>query len=202
MAAQPNPWGTIASRESAATGRVRPRHETNVPEWQRYRQSPLTEKQPSDLSADLFSDVLAESRFNAEAEIVGEKRAAEAAENDSLPRILVAIDKLMSPNEDDGDPAATEHAYRSARAVVESAYGRLLASKEPQVKRLPLPLATTDERGGVRLAWQFGDRHVRTSFGAAENLRSYLYFESPMEHDAEALQPSVLSARLDWMLRA
>ncbi len=137
-------------------------------------------------------------------------------EAEPLPGIRLAIDKLMSPNEDDGDPPATEHAYQSARAVVESAYGRLFAAIDAQPRRVPrhrieafdqlnrtrIPIVTTDEHGGIRLSWQHEGRHVRANFAAAEGLRSYLYFESPAEHDIEALQPDTLSHRLDWMLKA
>jgi hypothetical protein len=203
MAAQPIYWGTMVSREGTAAGHTRVRRETYSAGRQRYHQTPLPEEQRPNLPADLFPEVLVESWLNPAAAILGEAPAgADAVESDPLPRIRVAIDKLLSPNEDDGDPAATEHAYQSARAVVESAYGRLLAGEGSQVKKLPVPIVTTDERGGVRLSWQRGDRHVRTSFAAAEGLRSYLYFESPAEHDVEPLQPSVLSARLHWMLRA
>ena len=96
---------------------------------------------------------------------------------------------------------ATEHAYQSARAIVESAYGRLLAGGA-QVDNLPTPTVTTDDRGGIKLSWESEDRHVRTTFAAAQHMRSYLYFESPQEQAVEALQPSVLSSRLKWMLKA
>jgi hypothetical protein len=203
MAAQPSFWGTMVDRESTASGHTRVRRETYSPGRQRYRQTPLPEKQRPNLPADLFPEVLVESWLDSAAAIMGEVPAvAEAIEVDPLPRIRVAIDKLLSPNEDDGDTKATNHAYQSARAVIESAYGRLFSGKEPQAKQLPVPIVTTDERGGVRLSWQRGDRHVRTSFAAAEGLRSYLYFESPTEHDVETLQPDTLSSRLDWMLKA
>ena len=135
---------------------------------------------------------------------------SEAREIDPLPTILTQIDTLMSPDEDSGDPTATEYAYRNTRAVVEAAYGRLFAGEEPSDKvrhrlareRLPLPLVTTDERGGVRLSWQNGNRHVRINFAAAEGLRSYLYFESPVEHNVDALQPSALFTKLAWVLNA
>jgi hypothetical protein len=203
MAAQPNFWGTMVSREGTTSGRMRVRGETNSPDWQRYRQSPLFEKQRANPSAELFPEGLVESRLNHVAAISEEPRdVAEVVEADPLPRIRVAIDKLMSPGEDDGDPAATEHAYQTARAVVESAYGLLFDGKEQRAKQLPIPTVTTDERGGVRLSWQRGDKYVRTSFAAAQGLRSYLYFESPIEHDVEALQPYTLSTRLDWILKA
>ena len=203
MAALPSCWGTMVDREGAVSGHTRVRRETNSPGRQRYRQTPIPEKQRPDLPADLFPEISVEYRLNPAAAILGEAPTlAEAGDTDPLLRIREAIDKLLSPNEDDGDPAATEYAYQSARAVIESAYGRLLAGEESRAKKLPVPIVTTDERGGVRLSWQRDDRHVRTSFAAAEGLRSYLYFESPAEHDVEPLQPSALSARLDWMLTA
>ena len=112
----------------------------------------------------------------ADALLAKKRTTADGVDSDLLPPILTAIDALMSPGEDDGDPVATEHAYQSARAVVESAYGLLLAKEEPQAKKLPAPVLTTDERGGIRVSWQHSGRHVRTSFASAEGLRSYLSF--------------------------
>ncbi len=202
MAAQPNFWGTMG--ESTASGRIPPQRETNTPEKQglHYRQI-FSERRRDIASADFSSEVVAEARNSLATTILGDApRRAEALDGNPLAIILVAIDKLMSPDEDGGDPPATEHAYRNTRAVVESAYGLLLGSKEPQAQGPPIPIVTTDERGGVRLSWQSGDRHVRTNFAAAEGLRSYLYFESPAEHDVQALQPYTLSGRLAWMLNA
>jgi hypothetical protein len=213
MAAQPSFWGTLADREETFSGRARVRRETYSPARQYYRQTPPPEGQRLGPPADFLQEVLVESRLNAPGAIQGEApTVTDAVEESLLPRVRMAIDGLMSPNEDDGDPIATNHAYQSARAVVESAYGRLFA----KIERLPrhriqtlyslsqtrIPIVTTDERGGVRLSWQNGDRHVRTSFAAAEGLRSYLYFESPAEHDIEGLQPDTLSNRLYWMLEA
>jgi hypothetical protein len=203
MAAQPSFWGTLADREGTPSGRARVRRETHSPARQHYRQIPLPEGQRLSLPADFFQEVLVESRLNAAGAVQGEAHAVPDVVEDSLLTLIrIAIDGLMSLHEDDGDPIATNHAYQSARAVVESAYGRFFTCKEPHAKQLPTPIVTTDERGGVRLSWQSGERHVRTSFAAAENLRSYLYFESPTEHDVEGLQPYTLSKRLHWMLEA
>ena len=183
MAAQPNFWGTMMARDSAASSRIPPRRAT-MPERQGYRQS-----RPFEENREIASVGLLPVR-------------AEIPESDPLAVILSAIDRLMAPEEDSGDPPATEHAYRNTRAVLESTYGLLLARKGPPTLGLPLPLVTTDERGGIRLSWQSRDRHVRTNFAAAEGLRSYLYFESPAEHDVQALQPYTLSDKLSWMLNA
>jgi hypothetical protein len=196
MAALPNSWGRNLDPD-VASGRRRARRESE--EWQRYRQYRPPEKQPTGVWVESSPTFFAAFIGDLQGE---ERPLIEGTESDLVPPILGAIDKLMSPNVDDGDPAATAHAYQSARAVVESAYGRLLAGKEQWAKKMPAPIVTTDERGGVRLSWQHGDRHVRTSFAATDALRSYLYFESPEEHNVEALQPDVLSNRLDWMLRA
>lgn len=218
MAAQTIPWATFVGREDTLSGRRRMRREPGSPDWEsdrdRYCQPPASRR---DLSAGLLVEGAVESRFGHATATLDEPLAgAEIVEADPLPRIRLAIDKLMSPNEDDGDPAATEHAYQSARAVVESAYGRLFAGIGAQARRFPrhqieafaplnrirIPVVTTDEHGGIRLSWQHEGRHVRANFAAAEGLRSYLYFESPAEHDVEALQPDTLSNRLDWMFKA
>ena len=202
MAVQPNFWGPMVSRERAASGRIRPQREISPAERQLYRQFTPAQKQSPSLPADFFLDPQAELEHTTAAFLDETHTAAESTGADPLPRILAAIDGLMTPNEKDGDVAATEHAYQSARAVVESAYGRLLAGEGAQVDNLPTPTVTTDDRGGIKLSWESEDRHVRTAFAAAQHMRSYLYFESPQEHAVEALQPSVLSGRLEWMLRA
>ncbi len=208
MAAQPNFWGTMVTPDSMASGRIPPRRETNTPERHYYQPLPSEKKEVA--AADFFA-VLADARNSSAVAILDDAPREDAegsSESDPLPIIQTAIDRLLSPEEDSGDPAATEHAYRNARAVVESAYGRLSTSEEPSDEKLRrlarerLPLITTDERGGVRLSWQNRDRHVRINFAAAEGLRSYLYFESPAEHDVLALQPSTLFNRLKWMLNA
>jgi hypothetical protein len=213
MAAQPNLWGTMVIRQDTVPGRIAPRRETNVLEPQGYRQSLPRTKGRDIASADLFADVLVDARNRALIIVLEEPLVrAETLERDPLATILIAIDELISPDEDSGDPPATEHAYRNARAVVEAGYGHLArhssrtavgnGTPARDVRSLPVPIVTTDERGGVRLSWQHGDRHVRVNFAAAEGLRSYLYFESPAEHEVQTLQPYNLSNRLNWMLNA
>ncbi len=184
MAAQTIPWEIFAGREDALFGRGRMRREPDSPDWEsdrdRYRQPPAS---GGDSSTDVFVESAVGSRFNHAAVILDEPVAgAEIVEAEPLPGIRLAIDKLMSPNEDDGDPPATEHAYQSARAVVESAYGRLFAAIDAQPRRVPrhrieafdqlnrtrIPIVTTDEHGGIRLSWQHEGRHVRANFAAAE----------------------------------
>ena len=123
----------------------------------------------------------------------------ESKADDELSEILSKIDKLFVGEEEDEDVVATEYAYRAASSVVESAYGRLRAEKV--AANIPVPIITTDDRGGIRLSWQAGDKHVRTAFAPSPGQRSYLYFESPAEHDVIDLQPSNLSGKLDWMLK-
>lgn len=209
MAAHPTQWGTMSDRDDTSSARPRLRRETE--ERQRYCQPTPSAKKPAKAvprcQAYLSAEAGTESfgffeAFTFVDDLLGKKCATAEGVESELPPILAAIDALMSPSEDDGDPVATEHAYQSARAVVESAYGLLLAKEEPQAKKLPAPILTTDERGGIRVSWQHGDRYVRTSFASAEGLRSYLYFESPEEHDIEPLQPALLSTRLGWMLKA
>jgi hypothetical protein len=191
--------------ESTPSNRMPPRRQTNAPDRQtlQYRQTLPSEKTRDIAWADLFFHVLeyaGNSPENPTLDYV--PRRVEVLEADPLGTILTAIDKLMAPDEDSGDPAATEHAYRNTRAIVESAYGLLLTKNAALTVAGIIPVVTTDDRGGVRISWQHGDRHVRTNFAAAEGLRSYLYFESPAEHDVQAVQPYTLSDRLLWLLNA
>jgi hypothetical protein len=192
----------MVNRERVGFRRIRPQRETGSSERQPYRQSSPSQKQPPRLPADFVSNPRAELERWAAAFLDEAPSVPEASEANSLARILTALDGLMLLNADDRDVPATEHAYQSARAVVESAYGRLLAGEGLPADNMPIPTVTTDDRGGIKLSWENNDRHVRTNFAAARNMRSYLYFESPAEHAVEALQPSVLSNRLQWMLRA
>jgi hypothetical protein len=201
MAAQHNPWGTVEDQRPAS--RTSPRRG----ERQNYRQPTPSKKAHSSVFPHLqmLDDALTELRFNPFAAFLDafrdEAPAIAGTEADLLPTILASIDRLISPDANDGDLPATEYAYQSARAVVESAYGRLRDSGKHRATNLPAPIVTTDDIGGVKLSWQRGDRHVRTSFAASQGMRSYLYFESAAEHAVEDLQPSALSSRLEWILR-
>jgi hypothetical protein len=194
MAAQSNPWGTMD--RSAGT---RPRKRESA--WkhrQDYRQptmTPVISMVPLE-TPDWFEDTLADLRLNPGTVLF--EVFTEDATPSPLSSVLASVDELVAPDPD-GDVPATEHAYQSARAVLEAAYGRLLATK-PRAN-LPAPVVTTDDIGGVRVSWQLGERHVRTNFGATPNQNSYLYFESPTEHAADALQPTALSTRLEWMIK-
>jgi hypothetical protein len=197
MAAQPNLWGTM---DRSTT---RPRRERK----QDYRQpAPLSAYSITGNSQtlldepDWFEDTLAGFRLNPGAvffpdELVAGNAESRDATPNPLSSVLASVDQLIA--DPDNDERATEHAYQSARAVLEAAYGRL-ATKQTN---LPAPIVTTDDIGGVRVSWQLGERHVRTSFGATPDQNSYLYFESATEHAVDQLQPTALFTRLEWMIR-
>jgi hypothetical protein len=116
--------------------------------------------------------------------------------------VVREIDAVRAGSEDEVVP--TDFAYMSARSVVESAYGQLPKTlKDLKRQYLPLlipsPLVTTDDVGGIRLLWRAGNRQVRANFGARPDLRSYLYFESGLEHDMEPLDAQHLAGRLAWL---
>ena len=115
--------------------------------------------------------------------------------------VIEEIDALRVGREDEVVP--TEYAYKNARSIVESAYGEI---NSPRSKRrrgvpeiFPKPLVTTDDVGGIRLSWRTEAAQVRANFGARPELRSYVYFESPLEHDVELLDPHHLAERLTWL---
>ena len=114
------------------------------------------------------------------------------------PAVLAEIDGLAAGIE--GEARPTDYAYTRARSFVESSYGQIRrAENVPGI--LPEVSVTTDDLGGVRLAWRLGAKQVRANFGANENLRSYLYFESALEHHVEALDVQHLVGGLDWLTK-
>ncbi len=109
---------------------------------------------------------------------------------------IAEIDALTSGSEDEIPP--TEFAYRRARSIVESAYGRITTRfNVPEI--LPKPSATTDDVGGIRLAWRVAGKQIRANFGATPELRSYIYYESGLEHSVEHLDARHLAGRLAWL---
>jgi hypothetical protein len=129
------------------------------------------------------------------------EQSSEIDAPDILSQVLARLNSEMIIRDEDDEVRASEYAYKAARAVIESTYGRLQAEKRMPLKSLPNPIVATDDRGGLRISWENGEKHVRTSFAASEGLRSYLYFESPANHDVEELLPNTLSDRLDWILK-
>ncbi len=114
------------------------------------------------------------------------------------PSILAGIDGLAAGVE--GEVRPTDYAYTRARSFVESSYGQIRrAENVPGL--LPEVSITTDDLGGIRLAWRLGAKQVRANFGANGNLRSYLYFESALEHHVEALDVHHLAGGLDWLTK-
>jgi hypothetical protein len=188
MALQPNPFGFMSER---ATNRLTRRARS----VQRYWQPLLVPDSPSDLIQDAPTDPAIEQLTT----LTIENLSASHAQG-SWSLVVAGLDSLMAPGEENEGSRPTEYAYRAARSVVESAYGRLLSERKTSMFNIPLPIVITDDRGGVKLAWHQGTKHVRVNFGAAPELRAYLYFESSAEHDIEALQPSNLSKRLNWLL--
>ena len=110
--------------------------------------------------------------------------------------VISEIDALKGGVEDEAIP--TDFAYQNARSIVESAYGQV-RSKNFVPNIIPHPIVTTDDAGGIRLAWRHEEKHVRVNFGATPNLRSYLYFEFRLEHVVEQLDAENLARRIAWL---
>ena len=192
MALQTNPFGYMSERITAPRARQSKR---SAPKDQRYWQPQVVPDSPRVLMEDILVKELTTEWSAAFLTITN---LSIPHSQDPWSPVVAEIDGLMAPSEE--EDVATEHAYRAARAVVESAYGRLWSEKKTLVPNIPPPVVMTDDRGGVKLAWRQGAKHVRVNFGAGPEMRSYLYFESPTEHNVEDLQPSNLSRRLDWLL--
>ncbi len=112
--------------------------------------------------------------------------------------VVAEIDNLVAGREDEVKPS--EYAYTRARSFVESAYGQVkLRENVPEV--VPEASVTSDDMGGIRLAWRLGPKQVRANFGANDHLRSYIYFESNLEHHIEDLDVQRLAGGLDWLIK-
>jgi len=110
--------------------------------------------------------------------------------------LVAEIDALVAGREDEIKP--TDYAYTAARSLVESAYGQIkLRENVPEI--VPEASITTDDVGGIRLAWRVGPKQVRANFGANANLRSYIYFEAGFDHAVEQLDVQHLAGRLAWL---
>jgi hypothetical protein len=117
---------------------------------------------------------------------------------DSSSAVLSELDGLAAGSEDEIKP--TDFAYTRARSLVESVYGRISVEKR-LLQMAPEASITSDDQGGIRIAWTRGEKQLRANFGARENLKSYLYFESPVEHDVEELDMHHLVGRLAWLIK-
>jgi hypothetical protein len=110
--------------------------------------------------------------------------------------VVAEIENLRRGVEDEAIP--TDFAYANAKQTVESGYGQF-KSYALAPKTVPRPFVTTDDVGGIRLAWRSGKKQVLANFGARSGLKSYLYFESPIEHGSQVLDPGNLAGRLSWL---
>jgi hypothetical protein len=116
--------------------------------------------------------------------------------------VVAEIDALLANKEDEIVP--TMYAFTRARGLVEAAYGevdrlRVIRKQFGVPAIFPKPIATTDDRGGIRVSWRAENKQVRANFGADAQLRSYVYFESPLAHGVEPLDAEHLAGRFAWL---
>ncbi|MFI5098602.1 MAG: hypothetical protein ACHQT6_11575 [Candidatus Acidiferrales bacterium] len=114
--------------------------------------------------------------------------------------VVSDIDRLAAGAEDETAP--TQFAYEKARSIVQAAYGKLEIHVLNVPGIVPAPLVTTDDAGGIRLAWQAGAKQMRANFGAVcePQRRSYIYYEFGQEHAVEQLDVEHLVGRLSWLM--
>jgi hypothetical protein len=130
-----------------------------------------------------------------QAAMIEQQAGPRSAQLEAASAVVARIDDLAVA-EDEVKPS--EYAYARARSIVESAYGQIRAPRNvPEV--VPEALATTDEMGGIRLAWRLGTRQIRANFGGSPERRSYIYFESSAQHGIDELDATHLSGRLAWL---
>jgi hypothetical protein len=120
----------------------------------------------------------------------------ELAINGRLQAIIDEVDTLKAGVEDESIPS--DYAYNKTRIMVWASYKRLSQRSVPLIVPDPV-LVTTDEAGGVRIAWEVREKRLRAHFGSKAESRSYLYFQSNEKHDIEELDETNLSRRLAWL---
>lgn len=104
---------------------------------------------------------------------------------------------LKTLNRGDWEPP-TDYAYRVAVNLAVDAYFQIAELHPGTV--LPTPFASTDDSGGVRIAWRLQGKQVRVNIGGKPELRSYIYFQSPAGPGVETPQAAVLADRLYWLV--
>lgn len=197
MATQPIPIDPLGEHSSRRRYRTR-----QLTKAQEYLQGLMSSKRLTYVNMTIPSvsgeEVLAKTDLQQELEgpgLVLDVQGVSQLASRSRP-VLEAIDALLAGGEDEVVP--TRFAYERARSVVEAAYGQVKTHKNVPTL-IPRPLVTTDDVGGIRLSWRTSDRQVRANFGARPDLRSYIYFESALEHSVEPLDAQHLARRLAWL---
>ncbi len=193
MAAQPLPLGYCLDIGVDRKQPAPPSYPRVQGSWEQFGTAVAPARAKPELSHDPSShqsvptEVMIQSKINLATSFVRNSSA-----------VLSEIDALAAGTEDEVRP--TEYAYTRARSYVESAYGQAkVPGHLPEI--VPQVSVTTDDVGGIRLAWRLGPKQLRANFGAAANLRSYLYFESALEHRAEDLDMQRLAGGLDWLTK-
>ena len=117
--------------------------------------------------------------------------------SETVMAAVKAFAELKTSYQDDWEPP-TDHAYWQAFNLVVGAYFQV-ASQHPGCA-LPIPFVSTDDSGGVRIAWRFQTKQVRVNVGGRPGLRSYIYFQSSSGHDIDAPLATTLADRLYWLI--
>jgi hypothetical protein len=102
---------------------------------------------------------------------------------------------LKEQDEPDFLHRPTEHAYDTARQIIENSYTHYVGSS-------PIPAIAPDGTGGVIVEWKSGQRVVRLIVAATTDKKSYLYSkgndQSVIDHSASG---SILAQRLRFIFK-
>lgn len=110
---------------------------------------------------------------------------------DSLLRL---VDLLEGSGEDEyGEVGPTQHAFKSAYRLIDSAEKQIVANTTGS--------PCVDSLGGIRVTWKLGDREVRLICPATNNDAVYLYHQSEAEHlVSREVTAKLLADKLLWLL--
>ena len=114
-------------------------------------------------------------------------------------RVEKQLDSLITSESVEVPP--TSYAQIIAKLNVVTAYNLIFATREPagNLPAIPIPLATTDDAGGVIMVWRVGDKSVIANFGAGANRRSFIYSSQHEHREALDMNELTLRDKLLWL---
>ncbi len=104
------------------------------------------------------------------------------------------------PGSEDVEVGPSSFAYSEAVRLVVGAYSAIFSTAAgPRIPKLPTPVIGTDDVGGILISWTQEDKYVAAKFASQPNLRSFIYFEEGLHHEALESNEQALYERLRWL---
>jgi len=118
-----------------------------------------------------------------------------------LPLLVSIVQRQIEllPALEDVEIRPTSYAYSEAKQTVVSAYAAVFSDRHHRPEKLPTPIIGTDDVGGILISWVSGAKYLAAKFASQPELRSFLYFEEGVEHQALDSNEQNLVDRLRWL---